>query len=117
MVVVLSASSIRANFVLTEPERMLFCAVIVTTALQLAKLFIPYLNGWGAVLSNATLTAVALFVVFRHDLTWATLALYLAIGLMAAGIHGTVTKLGEHPRPDENPTPSGTPRQNFDKIV
>ena len=108
--------SIRSDF-LTQPERMLFCAVIIAAILQLAKLFVPYLNGWGAVLSNATLTAVALFVVFRFELTWATLALYLAIGLIAAGIHGTVTKLGEYPRPNENPTPSGTPRQNYDKII
>lgn len=109
-------SPIRSDF-LTEPERMLFCAIIISTALQLAKLFVPRLNGWGAVLSNASLTAVALFVVFRFELTWATLALYFAVGLMAAGIHGTVTKLGEYPRTDENPTPSGTPRQNYDKIV
>ena len=104
------------NF-LTNPERMLFCAVIIAAILQLAKMFVPYLNGWGAVLGNAVLTAVALFVVFRFELTWATLALYFAIGLIAAGIHGTATKLGEFPKPNENPTPSGTPRQNYDKIV
>jgi hypothetical protein len=84
-------TAIRADF-LTEPERMLFCAIIITTALQFAKLFMPRIQGWAAILSNAALAAVALFVVFRFELTWTALAIYLCIGLIAAGIHGTVTR-------------------------
>src|SRR5437879_3531946 len=97
----------------TDPERILFLAVIVAGFLQLAKLFVPLLNGWGGVLANATMTAVGLFIVFRFELSWAMLATYLLIGLAAAGIHGTATKVSDHPSPLENPTPSGTPAQNY----
>jgi uncharacterized membrane protein HdeD (DUF308 family) len=98
---------------LTGPERMLFSGIIVAGLIQLLKLWIPFINGWAAVFANAVITAVALFVVFRFDLTWNTLAVYLAIGFIAAGIHGTVTKINDYPRPHDNPTPSGTPAQNF----
>ena len=101
----------------TDPERILFLAVIIAAVLQAAKLFFPLINGWGAVAANATLTAVALFVVFKVDLTWNVLAVYLLIGFVAAGIHGTVTKISDHPSPRENPTPSGTPAQNFQHQV
>jgi uncharacterized membrane protein HdeD (DUF308 family) len=97
----------------TDPERILFLAIIIAGFLQLAKLFVPLLNGWGGVLANATMTAVGLFVVFRFELTWTTLATYLLIGLAAAGIHGTATKVSDYPSPHENPTPSGTPAQNY----
>lgn len=100
------------NF-LTDPERTLFAGIIVAGAVQLLKLWVPFVNGWGAVFANAVITAVALFTIFRFELTWSTLAVYFAIGLIAAGIHGTVTKISDHPSPHENPTPSGTPAQNY----
>jgi uncharacterized membrane protein HdeD (DUF308 family) len=106
---------IRPDF-LTEPERMLFAGVIIAGAVQLLKLFVPFLNGWGGVFANAVITAVALFVVFRFELTWGMLALYFAVGLIAAGIHGTATKISDYPSPRENPTPSGTPAQNFNRV-
>lgn len=101
----------------TDPERMLFVAIIVCGALQLLKLFVPLVNGYGALGMNALLTAVGLFVVFRFELTWTMLAVYVLIGLAAAGIHGTMTKLTDHPSPHENPTPSGTPAQNYGRMV
>jgi len=101
----------------TDPERMLFLAVIVAGVLQGLKLFVPLLNGFGALALNAVLTAVGLFVVFRFELTWTMLAVYLLIGLAAAGIHGTATKISDHPSPHENPTPSGTPAQNYGRMV
>jgi hypothetical protein len=100
------------NF-LTGPERMLFSGIIVAGTVQLLKLWVPFVNGWGGVFANAIISAVALFVVFRFELTWTTLAIYLLIGLSAAGIHGTATKLSDYPDPQENPTPSGTPAQNY----
>lgn len=100
------------NF-LTEPERVLFAAIIVAGIVQLLKLFVPFINGWGGVFANAVITAVALFTVFRFELTWTMLAIYLLIGLAAAGIHGTATKISDYPSPHENPTPSGTPAQNY----
>lgn len=103
------------NF-LTDPERTLFAGIIVAGAVQFLKMWVPFINGWGGVFANAVITAVALFAVFRFDLTWNTLAVYFAIGLIAAGIHGTVTKISDHPNPHENPTPSGTPAQNFNRM-
>ena len=98
------------------PARILFLAVIVCGFVQTVKIFVPHVNGWGALLMNAAMTAVALYVLFRFSLTWTTLATYLCIGLAAAGLHGTATKISDHPHPRDNPTPSGTPAQNYDKI-
>jgi uncharacterized membrane protein HdeD (DUF308 family) len=103
--------------IFTGPERMLFSGIIVAGAVQLLKMWIPFVNGWGAAFANAVITAVALFVVFRFDLTWNTLALYFAIGLIASGIHGAVTKISDYPSPRENPTPSGTPAQNYSHMT
>ena len=100
----------------TDPEKALMVAVLVVTALQFAKFFVPLLNGWGAFAANGILSAVGLFVFFRAALTWHLLAIYALIGLAAAGIHGTATKLGEHPSPHDNPTPSGTPAQNYKRL-
>jgi uncharacterized membrane protein HdeD (DUF308 family) len=101
----------------TAPEKILCTAVIVAGVVQLAKFFLPLLNGWGAIASNAVVSAVALFVVFRFELTWTMLAMYILIGLAAAGIHGTTTKISDYPNPHENPTPSGTPAQNFGRLT
>jgi hypothetical protein len=101
----------------TDPERALFLAVIIAAVLQSLKLFVPFLNGVGALAANAALTAVGLFVFFRFDLTWNVLAIYLLIGLGAAGIHGTFTKISDYPTPHANPTPSGTPAQNYGKMT
>ena len=100
----------------TGPERMFLCGLIVAGFVQAAKMCVPYLNGWGAMLANAIISAVLLFVVFPVDLTWNTLAIYLTIGFIAAGIHGTATKVSDYPSPRENPTPSGTPAQNFNRV-
>jgi hypothetical protein len=97
---------------MTDPERLVWLALIVAGSLQLAKMFIPLLNGWVGVVANAVLTAVALFTVFRFELTWTMVASYMLVGLAAAGIHGTVTKVSDYPSPHHNPTPSGTPAQN-----
>jgi hypothetical protein len=101
----------------TEPERILFAALIIAAVLQWLKLFVPLLNGWAAGLANAVMTALALFVIFRFELTWNTLAIYFVIGLAAAGIHGTTTKLADYPDPHHNPTPSGTPAQNYGRMI
>ena len=101
---------------LITPPRLLFLAVIAAGLLQFMKLWMPYLNGWVAVVTNALLIAVGFFVLFRVELTWWTLAAYVLCGLAAAGIHGTATKLQDSPGYRENPTPSGTPAQNYDKI-
>ena len=98
------------------PPRLLYSAVIISGALQLVKLFIPYLNGWVALYSNAILTALAFVLVFQLEPSWWTVSAYLVCGLAAAGIHGTATKLQDHPSYRENPTPSGTPAQNYDKL-
>jgi len=97
----------------TDPERILLLAVVIAGFLQWLKLFVPLINGWGGVLANAVLSAVALFVFLRFELTWTMLATYFLIGMAAAGIHGTVTKISDHPSLHENPTPSGTPAQNY----
>jgi hypothetical protein len=102
---------------LITPVRLLFASIIVAGAVQFLKMFVPLLNGWNALFTNAVLTAVALFVCFRFELTWGMLATYLLIGLAAAGLHGSVTKVSDYPDPHNNPTPSGTPAQNYDKIV
>jgi hypothetical protein len=97
----------------TDSERILLAAIIVVGALQWVKLFVPLLNGWAAGLGNALLSLVALVIFFRFDLTWNAAAIFALIGLAAAGIHGSVTKLSDYPDPHHNPTPSGTPAQNY----
>jgi hypothetical protein len=104
------------TLVFTEPERILLAAIIVAGALQWVKMFVPLLNGWAAGLANALLSLVALGVVFRPPLTWNAGATAVLIGLAAAGVHGTVTKLSDYPSPHQNPTPSGTPAQNYNRI-
>lgn len=98
------------------PLRLLLLAVIVAALVQLAKLFIPLINGFMALALNLFVSTVA--VVFGRAFTnlygFATATLLVA--LAAAGIHGTATKLADFPNPRENPTPSGTPAQNYDKI-
>jgi uncharacterized membrane protein HdeD (DUF308 family) len=104
-------------FALTiTPVRLLFLAVILAGAIQFLKQVVPFLNGWAALLLNAMLTAVGLYVLFRFSLTWTALAAYFLVGLAAAGIHGTLTKISDHPHPRSNPTPSGTVAQNYDKM-
>lgn len=97
------------------PVRLLFLAIIVTAAIQLLKLFIPLLNGWMAVGLNLFVSLVAaVFANVRSIGEFITAT--LLISLAAAGVHGTATKLSDFPHPRDNPTPSGTPAQNYDKI-
>ena len=97
----------------TDPERILLVALLVTAFVQVVKMCIPLLNGWAAVAFNAVFSAIAIFVIFRFELTWNLLSVYLLTALAAAGIHGTATKISDYPNPHENPTPSGTPAQNY----
>jgi hypothetical protein len=96
-----------------DTERMLLLALVIAGFVQAAKLCIPLLNGWGAVAANATLAVAGVLIVFGHGVTWGTLATVLLVSLAAAGIHGTATKVSDYPSPHENPTPSGTPAQNY----
>jgi hypothetical protein len=98
---------------MTTPERIILAALIITATIQLFKFCVPLLNGWGALLANGLMTAVTLYVFFPvpGSLREAA-AIFGAVALAAAGIHGTMTKMYEYPSPRENPTPSGTPRQN-----
>ena len=98
------------------PVRILFLAIIVAAVVQWIKLWLPLVNGWAALAMNALMTTLAFYACFRFTLTWTLLAAYLLIGLAAAGVHGTATKISDHPSQRDNPTPSGTPRQNYDKL-
>jgi uncharacterized membrane protein HdeD (DUF308 family) len=94
---------------MTTPERILCAAVVIAGVLQLIKMWVPLVNGWAALAANLLVTAALFYAVFRIDPTLTTLTLYLVTALAAAGVHGTMTKLSDHPDPRRNPTPSGLP--------
>lgn len=97
------------------PFRLLLLGVVVTGAIQVLKMCVPLLNGWMAFALNLFVSAVA--VVFVNVRSFGEyLTAILLVSLTAAGIHGTATKLSDFPNPRDNPTPSGTPAQNYDKI-
>lgn len=95
---------------------MLLEAVIIAGILQLVKFFVPLVNGWLAVLWNLLLAVLATALVFGLGVTWDALAVCVLTALAAAGIHGTATKLSDYPHPHHNPTPSGTPAQNWKSV-
>jgi hypothetical protein len=97
----------------TDSERILLLALVVCGFVQVGKACIPLLNGWMAVLVTVALSALGVLIVFGFDMKWNTLAVIALIFLAAAGVHGTATKVSDYPSPLENPTPSGTPAQNY----
>lgn len=96
--------------------RLLLLSLIVTAVIQVLKMCIPYLNGWIAVALNAFVSTLAVVFVIGYNGPGELAQTILLVALASAGIHGTATKLSDFPNPRENPTPSGTPAQNYDKI-
>jgi hypothetical protein len=97
--------------------RLFVLAIVVTFFVQLAKYFIPLLNGWGAFAFTVMLAAGFYYLCVGFEMSWRWWGMFLLVLFAAAGIHGTATKLSDHPHARDNPTPSGTPRQNYDKLV
>jgi hypothetical protein len=90
---------------LEYPTRLLFIAIIIAAVVQLLKHYTPRINGWVAVIVNVAVSLCAISELRGSEAV--SIPAMLLVALAAAGIHGTATKLSDHPGAKENPTPSG----------